>query len=97
LSTSGNYRNFVDVGGHRYSHEIDPRTGRPVETKLVSVSVIHESSTLADAWATALFVLGLDEGFALAERLGLAALFVTREADHFQPRATAAFAGAVGE
>lgn len=88
LSTSGDYRNFVDIAGRRYSHEIDPRTGRPVAGNLASVSVVDLDSARADAVATALFVLGPDDGFALASRLDVAALFVIREHDAFTMRPT---------
>jgi thiamine biosynthesis lipoprotein len=91
LSTSGDYRTFVDLAGHRYSHEIDPRTGRPVAGDLASVSVCHPDSAYADAMATALMVLGPDEGRALATRLDLAALFVLRGKDAFESRPTAAW------
>lgn len=93
LSTSGDYRNFLEVAGERVSHEIDPRTGRPIPVARgpALVSVVHESSARADAWATALFVLGAEEGYALASRLGLAAVFVTRGDGKFETRMTAAF------
>jgi len=58
LTTSGDYRNFIEVDGRRLSHTIDPRTGRPVSHALASVSIIHESTTWADALATALMVMG---------------------------------------
>jgi thiamine biosynthesis lipoprotein ApbE len=75
LSTSGTYRkNFVS-GGRAYSHVIDPRTGRPVTHRTVAVSVRHASCADADAWSTALLVLGIDAGMPLAEHLGLAAQF----------------------
>jgi len=79
LATSGDYRNFRMLGGRRISHTIDPRVGRPVAHDLASVSVVHPSCMTADAWATALEVLGPAEGPALAERLELAALFLVRE------------------
>jgi thiamine biosynthesis lipoprotein len=91
LSTSGDYRNFIDLAGHRYSHEIDPRTGRPVTGNLASVSVCHPDSAYADAMATALMVLGPDEGQALATRLDVAALFVFRGKDTFESRPTPAW------
>ncbi|HSI33808.1 MAG TPA: FAD:protein FMN transferase [Tepidisphaeraceae bacterium] len=93
LSTSGDYRNFLDVAGHRLSHEIDPRTARPIPAARgpALVSVIHESNARADAWATALFVLGPDEGYALAIKLNLAALFVTRGDGKFETRMTPGF------
>ncbi|MDB5296469.1 MAG: rane-associated lipoprotein involved in thiamine biosynthesis [Phycisphaerales bacterium] len=91
LSTSGDYRNFFDAGGHRYAHEIDPRTGRPVENGVASVSVVDASSARADALATALFVLGPDAGMALARSRALAAMFVLRGADRFDVRTTPEF------
>lgn len=81
VATSGDYRKcFVDALGRRRSHTIDPRTRRPVEHGLASVTVVHDSAMWADGWSTALMVLGPDEGLALADRLGLAALLVRRRA-----------------
>lgn len=91
VSTSGDYRNFFDVAGHRFSHELDPRTGRPVENAPASVSVIHSDSAYADAMATALMVLGPTDGYARAQKLHLAALFVTRGQGAFDVRATPEF------
>lgn len=79
MATSGDYRNFYEVAGQRRSHLIDPRTARPVEHALASVTVIHPEAARADAWATALAVLGPTEGPKVAEREGLAAFFVVRE------------------
>jgi thiamine biosynthesis lipoprotein len=90
-STSGDYRNFFDVAGQRFSHEINPHTGRPIRNAPASVSVIHPDSAYADAMATALMVLGQDEGYELAKRLNLPALFVTRAAGEFHCRATPEF------
>lgn len=91
LATSGDYRNYREQDGRRISHTIDPRTGRPIAHTLASVTVVAAGAGLADAWATALNVLGPDEGRALAEREGLAALFLVREAGGFIPHATPAF------
>ncbi len=93
VATSGDYRNYWERDGVRYSHTIDPRTGRPITHALASVTVVHPTSAaLADGWATALNVLGPDEGLALAEQLGLAAYFLVRTDDGFEARSTAAFA-----
>jgi thiamine biosynthesis lipoprotein len=81
LATSGDYRNYYERDGRRFSHLIDPRTAAPVAHGLASVSVIHPSATWADALATALSVLGPEEGGALAEREGLAVHFIVREKD----------------
>lgn len=93
IATSGDYRNFFEAEGRRFAHIIDPRTGRPVEHALASVTVIAAECATADAWATALTVLGPREGPASAAAAGLAALFVTRAADgRLVPEATPAFA-----
>ena len=80
VATSGDYRRcYVDAQGQRRSHTLDPRRRAPVAHGLASVSVVHSSCCLADAWATALLVLGPQAGPALATQQGLAALFVIRE------------------
>ena len=81
LATSGDYRNYFEHEGRRYSHTIDPRTGYPVDHRLVSVSVVDATCMRADALATALEVLGPEEGLALALEQGLAAFLITRGAD----------------
>jgi len=97
IATSGDYRNYFEVDGQRYSHLIDPRTGRPIAHRLASVSVIHESCAEADAWATALAVLGPEEGYAAAVKYDLAALFLIRsdKGDRFEEKATPLFSEAV--
>lgn len=92
LATSGDYRNFFERDGVRVSHTIDPRTGRPISHNLASVSVIHASCMTADGLATALGVLGPDEGFELAERQDIPAYFLVRVADdEFDERQTSAW------
>jgi thiamine biosynthesis lipoprotein len=81
MATSGDYRNFYLRDGVRVSHTLDPRIGRPITHDLASVSVIHSSCMTADAFATAINVLGPVEGRALVEREGLAALFLIRRPD----------------
>jgi thiamine biosynthesis lipoprotein len=76
MATSGEYRNFIELDGVRYSHTIDPRTGKPINHHLASVSVLHKSCTMADGIATGLNVLGPDAGYELAVRHGIAALFI---------------------
>ncbi len=92
LATSGDYRSFYEQDGRRLAHIIDPRSGRPVEHGLASVSVVHRRAVLADAWATALGVLGPEEGFALAQREGLAAHFLVRAGEGgFESHSTPGF------
>ena len=92
MATSGDYRNAREVDGRWLSHTIDPRTGRPVEHRLASVSVVAERCVVADGLATALEVLGPDDGHALAVEQGWAALFLSRDEDGaILERATPAF------
>jgi len=92
LATSGDYRNFFEQDGKRYSHTINPRTGRPVTHQLASVTVVADSCMLADGWATALMVLGPEQGYAYALLHDLDCLFVSRVAEGFSRRPTPAFA-----
>ena len=80
IATSGDYRNrYVDDQGVIRSHTIDPRTGEPVKHLLASVSVLHPENMLADAWATALNVLGPEEGLKVANQHKIAAFFIIRQ------------------
>lgn len=79
VATSGDYRNYFEHEGRRFSHTIDPRTGRPVTHELMSVTVLAPGAAFADAMATALMVLGLDAGSALAEQERIAAYFLYRD------------------
>ena len=91
MATSGDYRNYYEADGKRISHTIDPRTGHPITHSVASVSVVAPLCVRADAYATALLVLG-PEGFDLAEELGLAAYFLQRDKeDVFVGRMTTAF------
>jgi FAD:protein FMN transferase len=85
VSTSGDYRNFFEQGGRRYSHHIDPRTGDSVAHRLASATVVMPpglgSAMSADGLATALVVMGEEQGPALAESLSLAAYFILREGE----------------
>lgn len=92
VATSGDYRNFYDVAGKRYSHTIDPRTRKPVSHGLTSVTVVAEECMLADAWATALMVLGPEAGQRLADHHHVAALFVVREAAGLRQSMSPSFA-----
>ncbi|MEW6412721.1 MAG: FAD:protein FMN transferase [Candidatus Zixiibacteriota bacterium] len=91
MATSGDYQNYFEKDGVRYSHLIDPRTGRPITHNLASVTVIDQTCIRADALATGLNVLGPEAGWELANELGLAAQFVTREGDGFVVRNTQRF------
>lgn len=95
ISTSGSYRNYFEENGIRYSHTIDPASGRPIQHRGVSVTVVSpdpRDDTLADAWATALNVLGPEKGLALAEARGLAAFFIVHTEQGFRTQYSKAFA-----
>ncbi len=83
MATSGDYRNYFEQDGVRFCHIIDPRTGRPVDHRLASVSVLADNCMEADALATALFVLGAEAGMDLVTTQGIPALFVVRTDDGF--------------
>ncbi len=97
LATSGDYRNYREIEGRRYCHLIDPRTGRPIDHQLASVSVIHSSCMTADAWATALSVLGPEQAMRTAEQNGLDVLLIVRVDGGFECRTTAGFAALLAE
>ena len=88
LATSGDYRNYFVYDGHHYSHILNPSTGRPVGHSAASVSVLSDSCMQADAWATAMLVLGPERGYDSAEKYGLAVLFISRTDDGFDTRAS---------
>lgn len=78
VATSGDYRHYLDVGGTRLAHTMDPRRSAPVNNAIASVTVLAPTCMQADAWATALLVTGLEEGLALAQRMGIEVLFMVR-------------------
>lgn len=79
VATSGDYRNYFVEKGVRRSHIIDPKTGYPIKHKLASVTVLHESTAMADAFATALLVMGEVEGKAFAKENNLDVLMIIRK------------------
>ncbi len=91
MATSGDYRNYFEAQGKRYSHTIDPRTGRPIEHTLVSVSVLAETCMTADGLATAVMVLGPAEGYDWLVERGLAALLIVKVGDRFVEKPTPKF------
>jgi thiamine biosynthesis lipoprotein len=91
VSTSGDYRNYFEEGGQRYSHTFDPRVGRPVKHALAAVTVVDPSGLHADGLSTVLMVLGPEEGYAYAARHDVAAYFIMRQGQGFVARATPRF------
>ncbi len=92
VATSGDYRRYRMEGDSRLSHSIDPARGAPIAEGVASVTVLHDSAMQADAWATAITVLGADKGMALATRHGVAARLVQRTGGEAQEYMTPALA-----
>lgn len=84
VATSGDYRNYFERDGHRYSHTIDPRTGYPIEHSTASVTVVADTCAEADAWATALLVLGHQDGIKLANKYNLPTFMIVRDEKDFK-------------
>ncbi|WP_207905777.1 FAD:protein FMN transferase [Aestuariirhabdus litorea] len=91
IATSGDYRNYFEVDGKRYSHTIDPRSGYPIDHKLVSVTVVDDSTALADGLATMFMALGPIEGMEVALREKISALFIEKAGDEFRYTSTPGF------
>ena len=92
LATSGDYRNYFEKDGKRYSHTLDPKTGYPITHKTASVTVIAETSAYADALATGFLVLGAEKGLALAETHGIAVYMIEKTDEGFSSSYSSAFA-----
>ena len=92
VATSGVRWHRFEHDGRSYAHTLDPRSGAPVEDAAAAVTVVADDAMHADAWATALTVMGVDEGFTFAQARGLAARFVPGSTDAGDVRMTAAFA-----
>jgi len=84
IATSGDYRNYFERDGIRYSHIINPETGKPINHKVVSVTAMHPSCMTADGLATGLMVLGEETGIRIANEQGLAVFMVVKTADGFK-------------
>ena len=91
MATSGDYRNYYERDSVRFLHIIDPRTARPIDHCLVSVSVINSHCAAADGWATALMVLGPEEAQSTAIKQRLAVLLVVKTDHGFEERMTPQF------
>ncbi|RKY96744.1 MAG: FAD:protein FMN transferase, partial [Ignavibacteriae bacterium] len=91
IATSGDYNNYFEENGTRYSHTIDPRTGMPITHKLASVTVIHTSCALADAYATAINVMGPAAGYDFALEENLIIYMIVREETGFTEKTTSQF------
>jgi len=78
IATSGDYRNYFEKDGKRYSHSIDPRTGRPIEHRLASVTVVADRCIDADAWATAFLVMGDEAALEIANQQSIAVYMLVK-------------------
>jgi thiamine biosynthesis lipoprotein len=91
IATSGDYRNYFEQGGVRYSHTIDPVTGKPIHHHLVSVTVLSPTCMAADGLSTGLNVLGPERGMALANLMGIPVFMIVKTAKGFEERYSEAF------
>ncbi|MDN3700074.1 FAD:protein FMN transferase [Vibrio artabrorum] len=97
IATSGDYRNYFERDGVRYSHIINPETGNPIRHKVVSVTVLNSSSMTADGLSTGLMVLGEKKGMEVANQYGIPAFMIVKTADGFKEMASEAFKPYLGK
>jgi thiamine biosynthesis lipoprotein len=97
VATSGDYRNYFELEGVRYSHTIDPATGYPIKHNLASVTVIMDRCMAADAYATAFLVMGIDKALQFVEDQKIGALFILKEGDEFKVIQSSEFTETFGE
>jgi len=91
LATAGDYYQYFEQDGQRFSHILNPVTGKPISHNLASVTIIHQSSMTADGLSTALMVMGDKKGLEFAEKHQLAAYMIIREGDKFVSKMSTAF------
>ncbi|WP_340617550.1 FAD:protein FMN transferase [Xenorhabdus entomophaga] len=91
IATSGDYRNYFEQNGVRYSHTINPKTGRPITHNLVSITVIAQTCMSADGFSTGLDVLGPEKGMEVAEKLNIPVFMIVKTKDGFEERYSPAF------
>lgn len=92
IATSGNYRNYYEIAGRKYAHTINPATGYPEMSNLLSASVITDNCMMADAYATGFMTMGIEKAYALASKVaGLEAYFIYTDGDEIMTKPTAGF------
>jgi len=91
IATSGDYRNYFEIEGKRYSHIIDPIIGKPITHNLASVTVISDTVAIADAVATALMVMGAEKGYKYCENNSISAYFIYKQGGKFKVYVTSQF------
>lgn len=91
VATSGDYRKYFEADGQRFSHIVDPETGKPINHKIVSVTVIHPSAMTADGLSTAMMVMGEDKAYNFANKYSIAAYIISKTEHGFKEQITAKF------
>jgi len=91
VATSGDYRNYFEKNGKKFSHTIDPITGEPITHQLISVTVLHKQTMLADAFATAFMVMGVEDSLSFAEKHKLTIYLLIKKGDGFKTIYTESF------
>ncbi|MDO5054259.1 FAD:protein FMN transferase [Pasteurella oralis] len=91
MATSGNYRNYFEENGRRFSHEIDPKTGYPIAHRLASITVLADSTMTADGLSTGLYVLGEEKALEVAEKYNLLVYLISKTENGFEAKMSSAF------
>lgn len=91
MATSGDYRNYFEENGQRFSHEIDPKTCKPIQHNLASITVLADQSMTADGLSTGLYVLGADKALAVAEQYNIPVFLIIKTEQGFQHKMSSAF------
>ena len=99
IATSGDYRNFITAeNGETFSHTISPKTGYPVIDKLASVTVLHQSCMMADAYATAIMAMGFEKGMQFANKHNIPIIvFIHQQDNRFDVKLSDAAQTLIGE
>ena len=96
VATSGDYRNFIEQNGKRFSHTISPKTGKPVVNNLASVTVLATTCIEADGYATAIMSMGYEKGLEMSEKLNLPVIFFLHNNGNFDLKTSSAAKELIG-
>lgn len=91
MATSGDYRIYFEENGQRFAHEIDPKTGYPIQHHLASITVLAPTSMTADGLSTGLFVMGEEKALALAELENIPVYLIMKTDKGFETKMSSAF------
>lgn len=91
MATSGDYRIYFEENGKRFTHEIDPKTGYPIQHHLASITVFTPTTMTADGLSTGLFVLGEEKALEVAEKNDLAVYLIIKTENGFETKMSSAF------